>query len=98
MKKKLLTLAIQASMFGIVPSVAWAAEPIEVKAVKENATRNETETADKNDGIEKVTVTGSRIKRDSFSLSTPLQGLDAKDIADSGIGSLADILVDQIPA
>ncbi|MEL4279196.1 MULTISPECIES: TonB-dependent receptor domain-containing protein [Shewanella] len=98
MKKKLLTLAIQASMFGIAPSVAWAADPIEVNAVNESANRVEVEVADKQESIEKVTVTGSRIKRDSFSLSTPLQGLDAKDIADSGIGSLADILVDQIPA
>ncbi|VEF25142.1 Uncharacterised protein [Shewanella baltica] len=58
MKKKLLTLAIQASMFGIAPSVAWAAETIEVNAVNESANRIEVEVADKQEAIEKVTVTG----------------------------------------
>lgn len=65
MKKKLLTLAIQASMFGIAPSVAWAADSIEVSAVNESANRVEVEVADKQESIEKVTVTGSRIDRKS---------------------------------
>ncbi|MCH1928670.1 TonB-dependent receptor [Shewanella sp. A25] len=103
MKKKLLTLAIQASMFGLVPSMAYAADPIEVstantQAINEDAEKVKIAIEDTGEAMEKVAVTGSRIKRDSFSLSTPLQGLDAKDIADSGMGSLADILVDQIPA
>ncbi|SUI60636.1 TonB-dependent receptor plug domain-containing protein [Shewanella morhuae] len=100
MKIKILTLAIQAAMLSVVPSMVFAADPIEVSTAQKdmNANRN-LPVADADEAsIEKVAVTGSRIKRDSFSLSTPMVGLDAKDIADSGIGSLADILVDQVPA
>ncbi|GAA0340532.1 TonB-dependent receptor [Bowmanella denitrificans] len=48
--------------------------------------------------VEKISVTGSRIKRDSFSMSTPMMMMGKDDLVDSGIGELADILVDEIPS
>lgn len=98
MNKKILTLAIQSALLTVaLPTAALAADAIEVQSVTAQAASSEqAEQADS--AIEKVAVTGSRIKRDSFSLSTPIVGVDANAIADTGLGSLADILVDQIPA
>ncbi|MFC3034674.1 TonB-dependent receptor domain-containing protein [Pseudoalteromonas fenneropenaei] len=59
-----------------------------------NQSSNNAETADK---VEKIAVTGSRIKRDSFSVTTPLAVLDKNAIGDSGLGSLAEILVGEMP-
>jgi len=46
----------------------------------------------------KLTITGSRIKRDSFSMTTPIVTLDRDSIEDSGMGSLAEILYESVPA
>ena len=48
--------------------------------------------------IEEVLVTGSRIRRDSFNVSTPLVIVGAEAITDTGLGSLAEILIDEIPS
>ena len=48
--------------------------------------------------IEEILVTGSRIPRDSFNVSTPLVSIDSAAITDAGLGSLAEILIDEIPA
>ena len=48
--------------------------------------------------VEKIVITGSRLRRDSFSVPTPLVVMTREDIADTGVGSLADILVDGIPS
>jgi len=50
------------------------------------------------DSIDEVIVTGSRIPRDSFNVSTPLVVVGAEAITDAGLGSLAEILIDEIPA
>jgi len=47
--------------------------------------------------LEEVIVTGSRLRRDSFDISTPLVVLGTQAIEDSGLGSIAEILVDEIP-
>lgn len=47
---------------------------------------------------EKIIVTGSRIKRDSFSIATPLVTMDRDAVADTGLSNLADILVENMPA
>lgn len=47
---------------------------------------------------EKITVTGSRLKRDSFSVTTPLVTMDRSAIQDTGLGNLSDVLVDNMPA
>jgi len=48
--------------------------------------------------IEEIFVTGSRLKRDSFNVSTPLVSVDNEVITDAGLGSLAQILIDEVPA
>jgi len=48
--------------------------------------------------IEEITVTGSRLKRDSFNVSTPLVSVDSEAISDTGLTSLAQVLIDEIPA
>ncbi|MFQ3202854.1 MAG: iron complex outermembrane receptor protein [Pseudoalteromonas tetraodonis] len=47
---------------------------------------------------EKITVTGSRLKRDSFSVTTPLVTMDRASIQDTGLGNLSDVLIDNMPA
>jgi outer membrane receptor protein involved in Fe transport len=48
--------------------------------------------------IEEIFVTGSRLARDSFNVSTPLIGVDNEMLQDAGLGSIAQILVDEVPA
>ena len=48
--------------------------------------------------IEEILVTGSRIPRDSFNVSTPLVTLGQEAIMDTGLGSLGEILIDEIPS
>ena len=50
------------------------------------------------DAVEEIVVTGSRLKRDSFNVSTPLISVGAEAITDAGLGSLAEILIDEIPS
>lgn len=47
--------------------------------------------------VEKIVVTGSRLRRDSFSVATPLATMDNEAIEDTGLGSLAEILIDELP-
>jgi len=59
------------------------------------------DSADTDDGaevIDEVLVTGSRIPRDSFNVSTPLVTVGQEAITDTGLGSLGEILIDEIPA
>ena len=59
------------------------------------------ESADADDAadfIEEVIVTGSRIPRNSFNISTPLVTVGQEAIRDTGLGSLGEILIDEIPA
>ena len=53
---------------------------------------------DAQEEIEMITVTGSRLKRDSFNVSTPLVSVDNEALKDAGIGSMAMILVDEVPS
>ena len=48
--------------------------------------------------VDEIVITGSRLQRDSFNVSTPLVTIDTDAIEDTGLGSLAEILVDEIPA
>ena len=54
-----------------------------------------TGTTQESEGVlEEVVVTGSRIRRDSFNVSTPLVQVGTDQIQDTGLGSLSEILVD----
>ena len=65
------------------------------------ATAQQTEgpTSDSDsEEVEEIIITGSRLRRDSFNVSTPLVQVDAATIVDSGLGSLAEILIDEVPS
>lgn len=53
---------------------------------------------DSEEVIEVIQVTGSRLRRDSFNVSTPLVVMDRAAIQDTGLTSLAEILVDEVPS
>ena len=98
MNKKLITIAIQTAIMGGALSLApqsYAADDKDIeKPALEAAATDETKEL----GIqEKITVTGSRLRRDSFSVTTPLAVLGKDAIADTGLGSLAEILVEELP-
>ncbi len=57
-----------------------------------------TDTKDAKGALEEIVVTGSRIPRDSFNVSTPLVSIDSEAITDAGLGSLAEVLIDEMPA
>ena len=48
--------------------------------------------------VEEIVVTGSRLKRDSFNVSTPLVSVDSEMLQDAGLGNIALTLVDEIPS
>jgi len=50
------------------------------------------EIADENRAIEEITVTGSRIRRDEFSTTTPIQVLDTEAAQRLGIISISELL------
>jgi len=56
------------------------------------------DTVDGADAIEEIFVTGSRISRDSFNVSTPLVSVGQDAITDTGLGSLGEILIDEMPS
>jgi outer membrane receptor protein involved in Fe transport len=62
------------------------------------AQANAQDEAAESDRIEEIVVTGSRIRRDSFNVSTPLVVLDNEAIQDTGLNSLAEVLIDEMPA
>ena len=43
-------------------------------------------------------MTGSRLARDSFNVSTPLVSVDNQMLQDAGLGSVAQILIDEVPS
>ncbi|MFT4654267.1 MAG: iron complex outermembrane receptor protein [Patiriisocius sp.] len=89
MKKKLICIAIHSALIG----GSLALSPV---VLAQEATSSEVQPA--TDKVEKIQVTGSRLRRDSFNLATPLVILDRESIEDTGLGSLAEILVEEIPA
>lgn len=101
MNKKSLTLAIQASIIG---TTLLSVSPVMSEEVKDKAVENNKIAKDKvtENNVkkidEKIVVTGSRLRRDNFNVSTPLVLLDKDDIEDSGLGELTEILVDGIPS
>jgi outer membrane receptor protein involved in Fe transport len=105
MNKKRISQAIHMILFSstlTLSSVANAkaeSEQQDASADESQQTQSQSESSAKSDGaIEKISVTGSRIKRDSFSLSTPLTVVDRDLIEDIGLGAIADILVEEVPA
>lgn len=105
MRKNQITLAIQGSILALstLSSAAILADDAQQLADVERAPANNSTTAvaDAAEGkqeVERVTVTGSRLRRDSFSVTTPLVTIDKEAIVDTGISSLSEILVDNLPS
>lgn len=103
MKKHTIYNAIKLALIGastigsVAPLVAAEKSTNDaLSQIERQAKESEENKAEKSE-IEKITVTGSRIRRDSFSVATPLSILNKDTIADSGIGSLSEILVDEVP-
>lgn len=48
--------------------------------------------------LDMIVVTGSRLRRDTFDVSTPLIQVTNETIVDAGLGSLAEILIDEVPS
>ena len=58
---------------------------------------NERQAVSSTEALTEVVVTGSRIKRDPVTAPTPLIQISNKDITESGMGSVIDVLAD-VPA
>ncbi len=55
-------------------------------------------TAEEEVVVDEIIITGSRLQRDSFNVSTPLVSIGNDVITDTGLGALSEILVDEIPS
>ncbi|KGJ88321.1 TonB-dependent receptor plug domain-containing protein [Colwellia psychrerythraea] len=100
MKKSTLAIAIQSAIMGgaiLLSPQAYSAEEKEVaKQAIENNQIIEQKIAQEAD--EKIVVTGSRLRRDNFTVATPLVTMDKEAISDTGLGELAEILVENMPS
>ncbi|MGS0673655.1 TonB-dependent receptor domain-containing protein [Shewanella sp. 125m-1] len=77
-KMKLSALSLAISMAALTPSTLFAAEAADKKAADQE--------------IEKIEVTGSRIKRADFEGVLPVTVITADDIANSGLNSISEVL------
>ena len=105
MNKKIITLAIQSALFSaatMMTQSAFALEQDNLAEIEKKATTTKVAVAEKAEAKkevpEKIIVTGSRLRRDSFSVATPLVTMGRAEIDDTGLGSLSEILVDNIPS
>ena len=87
MRKKLTRCTLSLAIGFALSGAALAQSEVEATG---------TEQAEDN-VLEEVIVTGSRLRRDSYNISTPLVTMDSQAIEDSGLGSIAEILIDEIP-
>jgi outer membrane receptor protein involved in Fe transport len=99
MNKKPLNIAIHTALYAVLTTSVIA--PQVFAAENEVAKPIAKTAADEEKGevkvVEKITVTGSRLRRDSFSVATPLATMDYEAIQDTGLGSLSEILIDELP-
>jgi len=99
MNKKLITIAVQAAIYtailGSTSAFAASEQEIEKKAVQSTDVIEKKAEEEK---VEKITVTGSRLRRDSFTVVTPLVSIDKEAISDTGLGEMGQILVDNMPS
>ena len=101
MKKNTITIAIQAAILSsaTLTSSFVLAQDDETAAVARQEIKSTSIKAKKaKDVTEKITVTGSRLRRDSFSVATPLVTMGREAVGDTGLGELADILTENMPS
>ena len=75
---KLSTISIALAMASLAPSAAYAAQESAPPEAKQQ--------------VEKITVTGSRIKRADFEGVAPVTVISSDDIAQSGLSSITEVL------
>ncbi|MBU2893356.1 TonB-dependent receptor [Colwellia sp. D2M02] len=107
MNKKPITIAIQTAIYSAIAGGALAMSPAafaadalsaeEAKVAKTATQSQKTPEQKVEETHEKIMVTGSRLRRDSFSVATPLATMDNEAIEDTGLGSLSEILIDELP-
>ncbi|KZN58555.1 TonB-dependent receptor domain-containing protein [Pseudoalteromonas luteoviolacea] len=90
-KRSLLAISVAAILSGS----GFANEDISRTQIEDS--NASAPTTEENEKAERIVVTGSRIKRDSFSVATPIATLSKDALSDAGLGSLSEILVDQMP-
>jgi outer membrane receptor protein involved in Fe transport len=104
MNKSPITIAIQTAISMAIAGSALALAPatfaadegsVVAKPVAQKVLTEETKTAAAD---EKITVTGSRLRRDSFTVATPLVTMDKEAIGDTGLGEMGQILVENMPS
>jgi len=104
MNKSPITIAIQTAIYTAIAGSALAfssatladdAENVVAKPFAQTVPTEEINTAGAD---EKITVTGSRLRRDSFTVATPLVTMDKEAIGDTGLGEMGQILVENMPA
>jgi len=103
MIKSPISIAIQAAIYTAIAGSAFAFAPTTFAADAENEIAKPTvqtaaEEVKKSKVDEKITVTGSRLRRDSFTVATPLVTMDKEAIGDTGLGEMGQILVENMPA
>ena len=104
MNKSPITIAIQTAIYTAFAGSVIAFSPATLAADTENAiTKPLVQTApaeevEKAEADEKITVTGSRLRRDSFTVATPLVTMDKEAISDTGLGEMGQILVENMPS
>jgi outer membrane receptor protein involved in Fe transport len=104
MNKSPITIAIQTAMYTAIAGSALAFAPATFAADAENAVAKPVaqtapaQEAEKAKADEKIVVTGSRLRRDSFTVSTPLVTMDKEAIGDTGLGEMGQILVENMPS
>ncbi len=98
MNKKLITTAIQAAIYSSALVLAPQALAVNEQDVEKKVTESKEITQEQAKPVdERITVTGSRLRRDSFTVATPLVTMGKEAISDTGLGEMGDILVDNMP-
>ena len=90
MKHSKISMLVRLALVGSSVGLAFSA------SAQQQDSQSEV-LASKKKADEKITVTGSRLRRDSFSVATPLVTLGRDSIEDTGLGSLAEILIEELP-
>ena len=86
-----LVLAVQAALFGAMSAPTWAQdEEIETTTIQSAA--DAQESAANVQPVEEVIVTGSRLRRDTFSSVAPMQIITTEFSKEVGLVDAADIL------
>ena len=86
-----LVLAVQAALFGTLSAPTWAQdEDIETTTIQSAA--DAQESAANVQPVEEVIVTGSRLRRDTFSSVAPMQIITTEFSKEVGLVDAADIL------